>query len=77
MMNFDQEKCEVLLSIIYDFFQNGMMEEINNSGYKFRNFELWFMVKIFIKEVVLFEVEFIVLQEIICIIFICLDFFVL
>ena len=75
MMNSDQEKCEALSSTIHDFFQNGTTEEINNSGYKFRNFELWFTVKIPIKEAVPSESELSTLQEITRTIFTRLDSF--
>tara|TARA_Y100000766_G_scaffold285485_1_gene309354 strand:- start:297 stop:2867 length:2571 start_codon:yes stop_codon:yes gene_type:complete len=75
MMNSDQEKCEALSSTIHDFFQNGTTEEINNSGYKFRNFELWFTVKIPIKEAVPSEAELTTLQEITRTIFTRLDSF--
>ena len=52
MKNSDQEQCEALSKTIHDFFRSGTAEPINNSGFKFKNFEFWFTIKYPIKEAV-------------------------
>lgn len=50
MVNSDQEQCEALSGTIHDFFRKGTTEPINNSGFKFKNFEFWFTIKYPIKD---------------------------
>lgn len=50
MENSDKEQCEALANTIHDFFREGSVNQINQSGFKFKNFEFWFTLKIPIKE---------------------------
>lgn len=50
MLNSDQEQCEALAKTIHDFYRDGTVNQINESGFRFRNFEFWFTVKMPIKE---------------------------
>ncbi|HAQ49768.1 MAG TPA: hypothetical protein DCR37_12050 [Glaciecola sp.] len=49
MMNSDQEQCEALADTIHDFYRDGTNTEINNTGFRFRNYEFWFTIKLSIK----------------------------
>ena len=49
MMNSDQEQCEALADTVHDFYREGTNKEINNTGFRFRNYEFWFTIKIPIK----------------------------
>lgn len=45
MNNEDASTCESMSESIHDFFRKGAKEPINDSGFIFRNFELWFTIK--------------------------------
>jgi conjugal transfer ATP-binding protein TraC len=52
MMNKDEEQCDTMADSIHDFYRKGAKESINESGFRFRNFEFWFTVKFDIKKTV-------------------------
>jgi conjugal transfer ATP-binding protein TraC len=50
MQNKDKEQCEALANTILDFYREGSVNPINQSGFKFKNYEFWFTIKMPIKE---------------------------
>ena len=50
MENSDREQSEALGQAIHDFYREGSVNPINQSGFKFKNYEFWFTIKMPIKE---------------------------
>lgn len=63
MCNSDQEQCEALSKTIHDFYRQGTTNQVNDSGFKFRNFEFWFTIKLPIKNALPTESEINELKE--------------
>lgn len=50
MVNSDCEQADALGHSIHDFYRYGSVNPINQSGFKFKNYEFWFTIKVPIKE---------------------------
>ncbi len=64
MLNSDAEQCEALAESIHNFYREGTKEPINHSGFKFKNYEFWFTIKLPIRKPVPTDGEVEKLQEI-------------
>lgn len=63
MVNSDCEQANALGQSIHDFYRSGSIKAINQAGFKFKNYEFWFTIKIPIKAPVPTENELEYIQE--------------
>lgn len=57
MLNEDSDQSEIIADSIHDFFDKGSQQQLNQSGFRYTNKELWFTVKTPIKEALPSEKE--------------------
>lgn len=50
MKNIDEEQCSAMANSIHDFYKQGTTKQINENGFKFRDFEFWVTIKVPIKK---------------------------
>lgn len=53
----DRDKVEVMAKAGHDFVREGAIEDINQAGYRFRNYEIWLSIRIKIKKALPTEQE--------------------